>query len=142
VITSSCTRFRWSFRRDWGLYGEAEARSPKGLKAWMQPCYRWNPPFDLLQREELDRLGGHDVVVLNAVAVLGEEELAALTAQVRTLAPTKRLAPVQVLAREALPGAYLPLFLWRSRCASEWFMWSRSSRPMRRIRSPRVCWRG
>ena len=62
------------------LYGDAEARSLFGLRTWIQACYRRNVPFDLFQREELDRLSEYAVVVLNEVALLSEEELAAFRA--------------------------------------------------------------
>ena len=61
-------------RTNRNLYGQAEARSLRGMKAWMQACYRGNVPFDLFHREELDRLGGYDVAVLNEVAMLSDEE--------------------------------------------------------------------
>lgn len=62
------------------LYGDAETRSLPGLRTWIQACYRRNVPFDLFQREELNRLGEYAVVVLNEVALLSDEELAAFRA--------------------------------------------------------------
>ena len=60
------------------LYGRAEERSLRALKTWMQACYLGNVPFDLFQREELERLAEYEVVVLNEVAVLDEGEIEAL----------------------------------------------------------------
>jgi hypothetical protein len=65
-------------RRNRELYGQAEARSLYAMKTWMQICYRGNVPFDLIQQEELERLGEYAVVVLNEVAILTEAELVAL----------------------------------------------------------------
>jgi len=62
------------------LYGDAEARSLRALHVWIQACYRGNLPFDLFQREELDRLEEYAVVVLNEVAFLSDEELAVFRA--------------------------------------------------------------
>ena len=67
-------------RTNRNLYGDAEARSLSGLRTWIQACYRRNVPFDLFQQEELDRLKAYRVVVLNEVALLSEEELAAFRA--------------------------------------------------------------
>ena len=64
-------------RTNRNLYGDAEARSLRGLRTWIQACYRRNVPFDLFQQEELDRLKAYSVVVLNEVALLSEEELTA-----------------------------------------------------------------
>ena len=69
-------------RRNRELYGRAEGRSLLAMKTWMQACYRGNVPFDLFQREELDRLPGYDAVVLNEVALLSDEELEALRSYV------------------------------------------------------------
>ncbi|MDA0747924.1 MAG: beta-galactosidase trimerization domain-containing protein, partial [bacterium] len=65
-------------RTNRNLYGEAEARSLRQMKVWMQACYRNNVPFDLFQQEELERLGEYAVVVLNEVAMLSDEEMVAL----------------------------------------------------------------
>jgi hypothetical protein len=59
------------------FYRDAESRSLAALQTWIQACYRQNVPFDLFQREELDRLREYRVVVLNEVALLSDEELAA-----------------------------------------------------------------
>lgn len=62
-------------RRNRNLYGDAESRSLAGMRTWMQACYRRSVPCDLLQTEELERLGDYQVVILNEVALLGEDEL-------------------------------------------------------------------
>jgi len=59
------------------FYRDAETRSLAALKTWIQACCRRNVPFDLFQREELDRLPLYRVVVLNEVAWLADDELAA-----------------------------------------------------------------
>jgi len=69
-------------RRNRELYGQAESRSLLAMTTWMQACYRGNLPFDLFQREELDRLAGYDAIVLNEVALLGDTELEAMRAYV------------------------------------------------------------
>lgn len=61
-------------RTNRNLYGQAEARSLRGMKTWMQACYRGNVPSDLFHLEELDRLGSFEVAVLNEVAMLSDEE--------------------------------------------------------------------
>jgi hypothetical protein len=65
-------------RTNRNLYGEAEARSLRQLRTWMQACYRSNVPFDLFQTEELERMGDYAVVVLNEVAMLSDEEWTAI----------------------------------------------------------------
>ena len=57
------------------LYCDAVERSLCSLKSWSQACYRQNVQFDLFQREELGRLDGYRVVVLNEAALLDEEEI-------------------------------------------------------------------
>ena len=67
-------------RRNRNLYGDAENRSLAGMRTWMQACFRRSLPCDLLQTEELERLGDYQLVVLNEVALLGEDELHVLHA--------------------------------------------------------------
>lgn len=62
------------------FYADAETRSLRGLRTWGQACYRRNVPFDLFLREELGRLAGYGVVVLNEVAAISDEELEAFRA--------------------------------------------------------------
>ena len=64
------------------LYGQAEDRSLAAMRTWMQACYRGGLPFDLFQIEELGRLDGYDVVVLNEVALLSDAELEAMRSYV------------------------------------------------------------
>lgn len=58
-------------------YKDLDARTLPSLKQWMQACYTRNLPYDLFQREELARLAGYDVVVLNEVGMLSAEEVKA-----------------------------------------------------------------
>ena len=56
------------------LYRHAESRSLRGLRAWMQACFRDNISFDLLKPEELESATGYDVLVLNETAIMSDKE--------------------------------------------------------------------